>query len=102
MTRPGCRRRQWALESASRNMCPRSSLPRGGCRRCPLKVTWPGGSRPLMAVFALMLAVVPALAFLMAARIGRKPLMTLLLENISLTIGDVLLVEELHDYHRGR
>lgn len=33
-----------------------------------------GGSRPLMAVFALMLAVVPALAFLVAARIGRKPL----------------------------
>ena len=33
-----------------------------------------GGSRPLMAVFALMLAVVPALAFLVAARLGRKPL----------------------------
>ena len=33
-----------------------------------------GGSRPLMAVFALMLAVVPALAFIAAARIGRKPL----------------------------
>lgn len=33
-----------------------------------------GGSRPLMAVFALMLAVVPVLAFIGAARIGRKPL----------------------------
>jgi putative thiamine transport system permease protein len=33
-----------------------------------------GGSRPLMAVFALMLAVVPAFAFIVAARIGRKPL----------------------------
>ena len=33
-----------------------------------------GGSRPLMAVFALTLAVVPALAFVVAARIGRKPL----------------------------
>ena len=33
-----------------------------------------GGSRPLMAVFALMLAVVPALAFIAAARFGRKPL----------------------------
>jgi putative thiamine transport system permease protein len=33
-----------------------------------------GGSRPLLAVFALMLAVVPALAFIAAARIGRKPL----------------------------
>jgi putative thiamine transport system permease protein len=33
-----------------------------------------GGSRPLMAVFALMLAVVPAFAFIMASRLGRKPL----------------------------
>ena len=33
-----------------------------------------GGSRPLMAVFALMLAVVPAFAFIIAARLGRKPL----------------------------
>lgn len=33
-----------------------------------------GGSRPLMAVFALMLAVVPALAFIAAARFGRRPL----------------------------
>jgi putative thiamine transport system permease protein len=31
-----------------------------------------GGNRPLMAVFALMLAVVPALAFVAAARLGRK------------------------------
>lgn len=33
-----------------------------------------GGNRPLMAVFALMLAVVPALAFVAAARFGRKTL----------------------------
>jgi putative thiamine transport system permease protein len=33
-----------------------------------------GGNRPLMAVFALMLAVVPALAFIAAARFGRKTL----------------------------
>ncbi len=33
-----------------------------------------GRSRPLMAVFALMLAIVPAFAFLVAARFGRKPL----------------------------
>ena len=31
-----------------------------------------GGNRPLMAVFALMLAVVPALAFIAAARLGQK------------------------------
>ena len=33
-----------------------------------------GGNRPLLAVFALMLAVVPALAFVAAARLGRKTL----------------------------
>ena len=33
-----------------------------------------GGSRPLMAVFALMLAVIPAFAFIIASRLGRKPL----------------------------
>jgi putative thiamine transport system permease protein len=33
-----------------------------------------GGNRPLLAVFALMLAVVPALAFIAAARLGRKTL----------------------------
>ena len=33
-----------------------------------------GGNRPLLAVFALMLAVVPALAFIAAARFGRKTL----------------------------
>jgi ABC-type uncharacterized transport system YnjBCD permease subunit len=31
-----------------------------------------GGNRPLLAVFALMLAIVPAVAFIMAARLGRK------------------------------
>ena len=31
-----------------------------------------GGNRPLMAVFALMLAIVPAVAFIVAARFGRK------------------------------
>ncbi len=31
-----------------------------------------GGDRPLMAVYALMLSVVPALAFMTAARLGRK------------------------------
>ena len=31
-----------------------------------------GGNRPLTAVFALMLAVVPAVAFIVAARFGRK------------------------------
>ena len=31
-----------------------------------------GGSRPLLAVFALMLAIVPAVAFVTAARLGRK------------------------------
>jgi putative thiamine transport system permease protein len=33
-----------------------------------------GGNRPLLAVFALMLAVLPALAFIAAARLGRKTL----------------------------
>jgi ABC-type uncharacterized transport system YnjBCD permease subunit len=33
-----------------------------------------GGNRPLLAVFALMLAVLPALAFIAAARSGRKTL----------------------------